>query len=62
MTSNLNRPVEDAHRSIGSGKRELPSDSIGRNRVLVEIEADIDGLRRTYGLDAFHWKWVRGVR
>ena len=43
------RPFQDAHQRVGSDQRQLASHCFGRDRVIVEIEADIDGLRRAHG-------------
>jgi hypothetical protein len=51
VTGEFDGAIEDAHDSVGGDKCQLFSDCFGRDGVIVEIEADIDGLVRTHGLD-----------
>ena len=48
MAGDLRSAFEDSHLCIGGDQRQLPADRFGRNRIIVEIEADIDGLRRPH--------------
>ena len=51
MTGDLDWAIENAHACIGSHQGQLASDRFRRDGVIVEIEADIDGLARAHGLD-----------
>jgi hypothetical protein len=44
VARNLVSAIEDANGGIGSDERERPPDRLRRDRVIVEIEAYIDGL------------------
>src|SRR5665213_233418 len=45
MAGDLRRTFEDSHLCVGGEKRQLSPDCFGRDRIIVEIEADIDRLR-----------------
>ena len=60
MLGNLERAVENAHSDIGSGQGQLASDGFRRNGVVVEIEANIDGFPRAYGLDSIGCERMQG--
>ena len=51
MAGNLQRAIQDAHCRVGGHQGERAIDGFRRNRVIVEIEANIDGLVRAHGLD-----------
>ena len=51
VAGDLNGAIENAYRCIGSRQCQLASDCFGWDGVIVKIEADIDGLVRTHGLD-----------
>ena len=49
VASDFGNPVENAHQGVGSDQRQLPAHCSGGNRVVVEIEAHVDGLVRFSG-------------
>ena len=51
MPGDFERAVENSYGDIGGDQSQLASDCFRRDRVIVEIEANIDGLARSYGLD-----------
>src|SRR5580692_632139 len=61
MTGDLRSPFEDPHQRVGGDKRQLAADRFGRNRVVVEIESDIDGLRRPRGQDKIRRERMSGL-
>lgn len=48
MAGNRARAIEDAHLGIGCRQSQRTAHSFGRNRVVVAIEAYIDGLTATH--------------
>src|SRR5258708_4624319 len=44
VAGDLGRPVEDAHAMLGSDEGQRPADGLGWDRVVVEVEADVDRL------------------
>ena len=44
--------IEDPHQGVGSHQCQEAPDGFRRNGVIVEIEADIDGLVRTHSFDS----------
>ena len=48
MAGDLRSAFEDSHAGIGGDQRQLTADRFRRDRVIVEIEADIDGLARPH--------------
>ena len=48
MASDFSRAVEDAHRGCGRGQHQLATHRLGRDRVVVAVEAHIDGLGRAH--------------
>ena len=60
VPGDLARGVEDAHRGLGGAKRERTAHRGRRNRVVVEVEADVDGLRRADGDDQLRLEGVGG--
>ena len=44
MASDFRNAVQNADLGIGGNQCELAANGFGRNGVVVEIEADIDGL------------------
>ena len=51
MTSDLARAVQQPDGDIGSHQRERPADSLRRDGVIVQIEADVDRLAGAHGFD-----------
>ena len=51
MAGDLERAIENAHGGIGGHQGQRTADRFRRDGVIVEIEAHIDGLVRTHGLD-----------
>ena len=49
VASHFGSPIENAHQGVRSDQRQLPAHGRGRNRVVVEIEAYINGLVRFSG-------------
>ena len=49
VASHFGSPIENAHQGVRSDQRQLPAHCRGRNRVVVEIEAYINGLVRFSG-------------
>jgi len=43
------RALQDPHAGFGRDQGESPSDGIRRNRVIVQVEAKIDGFARAEG-------------
>src|SRR5690349_4810264 len=62
VARDLVRAVEYAHGDVGGDQRQLPSHRLWWNRILVEIEADVDGFGRTHRLDAVGGKRIGSVR
>jgi hypothetical protein len=54
MGGNDGGAVEDAHLDVGGGEGKSLSHGVGGNGVLVEVEADVDGLGRRDGLEQLH--------
>src|SRR5712692_5106452 len=51
MPRDLERAIENPYGDIGGHQGQLATDRFRRDGVIVEIEANIDGLARAYGLD-----------
>ena len=51
--------VQQAHPRLGRHQRQWMADEPVRNRVVVEIETDIDRLTRPDRLDPVGIEWVR---
>ena len=49
MPRDLRSPFQDSHQRVGSDNRQLTAHCFGRDRVVVEIESDVDGLCRPHG-------------
>ena len=60
MAGDLDGAIENAHAGIGSHQRQLPADGFRRDGVVVEIEANIDGLVRTHRLDPVGGERMQG--
>lgn len=43
VTRNLVGAIQNAHECIGGGQSQLPPHGFGRDGILIQIEADIDG-------------------
>ena len=61
VASDFDSPVENAHQDVGSDQRQGPAHGRGGNRVVVEIEAYINGLvrlgsRHQVGFQGVGWK------
>ena len=52
MTGDFEGAIENPYRDIGGDQSQLASDRFRRDGIIVEIETNIDGLARAYGLDA----------
>ena len=48
MAGDLAYTIEDAHLGIGCRQRQRAAHRLGRNRVVVAVEAHIDGLGRAH--------------
>src|ERR1019366_231521 len=48
MTGDLPRAIEDANLCPGCGQRQLAAHGLRRDRVVVSVEAHVDGLGRAY--------------
>ncbi len=44
MAGDLGQPVQHAHATLGGDERQRPADRLGRDRVVVEVVADVDRL------------------
>ena len=62
MAGDLRRAFEDSHQRVGGDQRQLATDGFGRNRVIVEIEANIDGLRRPHRQNEIGLERMSGLR
>ncbi len=62
VARDLASSLQDADERIGSRERELPPHGFRRNRVLIQIGADIDRLGRTNGHQPLGGKRMCGVR
>ena len=51
VPGDLEGAIENPYRDIAGHYSQWPSDRLRRDRVIVEIEANIDGLVRAHGLD-----------
>src|SRR5450759_5559047 len=51
MASDLDGAIDDAYASIGGQQSQVPADRFRRDGIVVEIEANVDGLVRTHRFD-----------
>src|SRR5438128_411248 len=62
MASDLDGTIENTHAGIGSNQGQLPPDRLRRDGIIVEIEANIDGLMGAHGLDSIGRKRMQRMR
>jgi len=58
MACDLGAAVEDADQTVGGEQRQWPAHGLMRDRVVVLVKADVDGLRRA---DGAHEVGVEGM-
>src|SRR5450631_4357850 len=62
MAGDLGGAIQNPHQRVGGHQRQLSAHSLGRDGVVVEIEANIDGLGGAYRDDQIRAEWGRRGR
>jgi hypothetical protein len=62
VAGDFSHAVEQAHGGVRCRHDESSADQVGGDGVIVEVEADVDGLARAYGDEEVGFEGVSGQR